>query len=72
MKTNQSRLSVEWIVTRHVAKLSVRVLYGRGTEKRLTISDQTVEAVWLTARLGSLVAQRIDVVNPSVLKQLLF
>lgn len=72
MKTVLTKFDGEWIVTTHVRKLSVKVLYGRGMGKKLTISDQTVEVVWLGVRLVSLVAQKTGVVNQSVVKHLVF
>ena len=62
-RTVLNKFDGEWIVTTHVRKLSVKVLYGRGMEKKLTISDQTVEVVWQVARLASYGAPSIESVS---------
>ena len=70
MKINLNKLPVELSVTRHVARLYVMVVSGKGMEKKLTISEATVEVVWRTGQLALLVGQKTGVVSLNVLNRL--
>jgi hypothetical protein len=69
MKIDLNRSGDVWTVTTHVQRLSVKVLYGRGTEKKSIISEATVEVVWQVGRLASLVVQQTGVANHPVINQ---
>lgn len=71
MKTVLNKFRVEWNETMPVARLSVKVLCGKGMGKRSITSDHTVLAVWHVCQLLSLVVQKTGVVNLSGLKLLL-
>lgn len=58
-----NRLRGELLVTEHVARLYVKVVYGRGTGKNSITSDTTVQVVWTTCQFVSLAGQQTGVGN---------
>ena len=70
MKAGRSRRNVGQNATQLVVKLYVRVVYVKGTEKRLTTWEVTGREVWHVYQLGSFLVRQIDGVSPSVLRAL--
>jgi hypothetical protein len=56
-------------VTKQIVRQSVRVVYIKGMEKRLTTKDHTAQAHWLMFQLVSLVSQQIVNGNLNVLNR---
>jgi len=66
MRTVLTKSIVELNVTKTVALLSVKVLYGKGITRKLITSDHTAPVLLKMYELGWLVNLKIDVVSLSV------